>query len=79
MTTYPVGTNIRDIESFDRSTKVVFHCVEHPEFWYMSKQPSCSQWFPANEAAREIQWGKDDPCPHHSNNDVWFTVQEYQS
>lgn len=79
MTIYPAGTNIWDISSFDRGTKVIFHCTEHPEFWYMSKQPSCSNWFPANEAARELQWGKEDPCHHKMNDDVWVTATEYDN
>jgi hypothetical protein len=79
MTKYAVGTNVRDIREFDRSIKVIFHCTEHPEFHYMSKQPSCSQWFPANEASRELQWGKEDPCPHTAKDDVWVTVHEYES
>lgn len=74
---YPIGTNIRDINHFDRGIKVVFACKEHPEYEYMSKQPSVSNWFPANEAARLLQWGNPEKCHHKLKDDVWFTTREY--
>lgn len=77
--TYPKGTHIMHIVTFDRSTKVAFECKEHPGPVYMSKQPSCSAWFPGNEQARKIQDGlAKDPC-HHTSSDyrVWITASEY--
>jgi hypothetical protein len=76
---YPIGTNIRDIARFDRGIKVVFACKEHPQYEYMSKEPGVSQWFPANEAARQLQWGGKDECHHTLRHDVWFTTREYES
>ena len=76
---HPIGTNIRDITGFDRSTKVWFACKEHPQYEYMSKEPGRSNWFPANTAAQDLQWGKEDECPHKISDDVWFTTREYDS
>jgi hypothetical protein len=75
--TFPKGTNVREVTGWDRSTKAVFECKHHPGIHYMSKQPSCSHWFPANEAARELQRGKTDPCEHTSSMDVWVLVHDY--
>jgi len=75
--TFPKGTNIREVTGWDRSTKAIFECKEHPGIHYMSKQPSCSNWFPANEAARDLQWGKPDPCEHTMSSDVWVLVHDY--
>lgn len=77
--TYPAGTNIREVRGWDRSTKAIFECKEHPGIHYMSKQPSCSNWFPANKAAQDLQWGQPDPCPHNAASDVWVLVAEYEA
>lgn len=48
MTTYPVGTPVTAIKSFDRSTKVVFKCGlnDHSDsHTWMSKDPFVSTWF----------------------------------
>jgi len=79
MTTYPVGTNIRDIAEFDRGTKVEFSCHHHPQYVYRSKDPFVSQLFPANEAAQDLYWGEKDECDHTLKDDVWFTTREYTS
>lgn len=80
MTTYPVGTNIREVRGWDRGTKAVFECKEHPGIHYMSKQPSCSNWFPANKEAIDIADGmKPDPCPHTTSSDVWVLAREYEA
>jgi hypothetical protein len=78
---YPVGTNIRDISGWDRGTKAIFECKEHPGIHFMSKQPSCSNWFPANKAAQDIEFGitKEDPCPHKVRDDVWVLAAEYEA
>jgi hypothetical protein len=77
---YPIGTNISDITHFDRGIKVYFGCKEHPQYEYMSKEPCVSQWFPANEATQNLQWGAKDECPHkYPSSDVWFTTREYES
>jgi hypothetical protein len=76
---YPIGTNIRSINHFDRGIKVVFASKHHPQYEYMSKEPGRSQWFPANEAARLLQWGESDECPHRFGDDVWVTAREYES
>lgn len=76
--TYPAGTNVREVSGWDRSTKAIFECKEHPGIHYMSKQPSCSHWFPANDAAIRItDWNEPDPCDHTSQSDVWVLVHEY--
>lgn len=75
---YPEGTNIRNIKSFNRGIKVMFHCVEHPQYDYMSKDPFCSQMFPANEAAQRASFGIDkDECNHKLRDDVWVTSSVY--
>lgn len=75
--TYPKGTNVREVNGWDRSIKAVFECKMHPGIHYASKQPSCSNWFPANEEARKLQWGAEDPCEHTSSMDVWVLVHDY--
>lgn len=75
--TFPIGTNVRHIDQFDRSIKVVFGCKEHTQYEYMSKDPFCSQMFPANEAARKLQWGETDECTHTLKDDVWVTTKPY--
>lgn len=77
MALIPAGTLISDMIYFDRGIKVLFACKHHPQYWYMSKQPSCSNWFPANEAARQLQWGAVDECTHTVKDDVWVTVEPY--
>lgn len=57
--TYPVGTKIKDVRHFDRSTKVVFSCPDHLENKWASKDPNCSSWFPAT---REMSLGGDCSC-----------------
>jgi hypothetical protein len=76
MATYPKGTNIWEVRGWDRSTKAIFECKEHPGMHYMSKQPSCSHWFPANEAAVAARTGTD-PCPHNAASDTWVLVYDY--
>ena len=79
MATHPIGTNIGNITYFDRGTKVWFSCKEHPQYEYMSKQPSASQWFPANQATQDLQWGATDECHHkYPSDDVWVTTREYE-
>ena len=77
--TFPKGTNIREVTGWDRSIKAVFECKMHPGIHYMSKQPSCSNWFPANEPARALQWGTPDPCDHRSTDDVWVLAEDYEA
>lgn len=83
MTTYPVGTNVRDIQFFDRSTKVIFECKVCKEttdepIHYSSKDPFASQMFPLSEKAQRISYQiEPDPCPHTLKDDVWVTAFEY--
>ena len=79
MATFPKGTNVREVTGWDRSKKAIFQCKFHRGIHYMSKQPSCSNWFPANQAARDLQWGTPDPCDHTSSNDVWVLVEDYEA
>lgn len=44
---YPAGTEMSDVKHFDRSMKVLFHCPNHPEAVYASKDPYVSNWFSA--------------------------------
>lgn len=75
---YPKGTNVREITQFDRGTKVVFECQEHPGPQYASKDPFASQWFPRNKQAMDISDRLvPDPCPHTAKDDVWVTSTEY--
>jgi hypothetical protein len=48
MATYPAGTKLNEISHFDRSTKVHFHCPDHPEYSFRSKDPFCSSIFPGD-------------------------------
>lgn len=75
---YPAGTNIREVRGWDRSIKAIFECKEHPGIHYMSKQPGCSHWFPANRAAEDISSGSD-PCPHNVSSDTWVLVHDYEA
>lgn len=45
MTTYPKGTPINTITNFDRSTKVVIECPNHPDNKWTTKEPATSRWF----------------------------------
>lgn len=45
---YPAGTELRSIDRFDRSRKVLFHCPDHPQHVYASKDPFSSTWFPGD-------------------------------
>lgn len=47
MTTYPVHTPIVDIKNFDRSIKVEFECMTHPDVKWISKDPFVSHVFAA--------------------------------
>jgi hypothetical protein len=42
---YPAGTRISDVHHFDRSMKVAFHCCDHPQNVFLSKDPYVSNWF----------------------------------
>lgn len=76
--TYPVGTNVRDIECFDRGIKVVFGCKEHTGIQYMCKEPFTSNVFPANEHTRWAEFGTEVmECEHKFSDDVWVTVRPY--
>lgn len=70
MTVYPKHTPIAAITHFDRSTKVHFECMIHEGSKWMSKQPSCSQWF--------ASWGNTEDCDC-SMDDLrnWWTSEEY--
>lgn len=81
MTIYPVGTDIREIRSFDRSEKVTFNCALHPEIAFRSKDPFVSQWFPGNDFTSkcEFEGTVDEHCPCTLKNGIWLTTQEYTS
>lgn len=66
---YPTHTPVSAIRFFDRSTKVFFECSIHPGSAWMSKQPSCSQWF-ATAANTE-------DCACDMGGDTWWTSAEY--
>lgn len=42
---YPAGTRISAVDHYDRSMKVSFHCPDHPNNVFMSKDPYVSHWF----------------------------------
>jgi hypothetical protein len=65
MTTYPAGTKLNEITSFDRSTKVHFQCPTHPEYTFRSKDPFISSIFPgdAHTSAAEFQMVQFCKCP----------------
>lgn len=42
---YPVHTPVTAIRTFDRSTKVMFECMNHEGSKWMSKDPFVSNWF----------------------------------
>ena len=79
MSSFKKGTKIQDVTTFDRGIKVEFHCTEHPEIVYRSKDPWCSSWFPANQAAIDIHNGAPDPCDHKlARDDVWVLAEDYE-
>lgn len=51
--TYAKGTRVGTILNFDRSQHVHFHCPEHPEVVWFSKEPALSRWFPAGDKPGE--------------------------
>ena len=52
MAQHAVGSRVGDITIFDRGTKVTFECPNHPSMGHWrSKDPFCSNWFPANQEA----------------------------
>lgn len=77
---YHIGTDIRDIRSFDRSEKVHFGCALHPEIQFRSKDPFVSQWFPGNATTSDLEFqGKvDEVCPCTLKNGIWTTVSLYR-
>lgn len=54
---YPAGTAVKEIRNFDRSIKVQFHCPEHSESKYASKDPFCSHIFIIDG------WANECDCP----------------
>ena len=81
MTTYPAGTDIKDMNYFDRGTKVIFHCALHPDAVFMSKDPFASQWFPANKVTSEAEFSGriNELCPCTLKNGIWLTSFEYKN
>jgi hypothetical protein len=65
MATYPAGTKLNEITHFDRSDKVLFHCPNHPEYKFRSKDPFVSSIFPGDAAtsAAEFQMVQFCRCP----------------
>jgi hypothetical protein len=78
---YPKGTNIRDIQTFDRGIKVTFGCKEHTDIVYRSKDPFASNWFPANDVTERAEFTMtiNSLCSHTLKDDVWFTTETYVS
>ncbi|UDL16705.1 hypothetical protein SEA_ATUIN_12 [Arthrobacter phage Atuin] len=65
MAKYAAGTKLDEITTFDRSTKVHFHCPDHPEYTFRSKDPFVSSIFPGDPATAdaEFQGVKFCTCP----------------
>ena len=70
MTIHPIHTPVSAITYFDRSTKVFFECQIHPGSAWMSKQPSCSQWFATRDNTEDCN------CDMGNLNN-WWTSAEY--
>ena len=68
---YPKHTPVSAITHFDRSTKVVIECQldGHEASVWMTKQPSCSTWFPATDQTAD--------CGCSISGDTWWTAKEY--
>lgn len=66
---YPIHTPVSAITRFDRSTKVFFECSIHEDSKWMSKQPSCSQWFAVTDNGYD--------CGCSMSGDTWWTSEEY--
>lgn len=68
---YPTHTPVSAITRFDRSTKVVIQCSldGHEDSVWMTKQPSCSNWFEASNATLD--------CGCSVSGGTWWTYEEY--
>lgn len=60
--TYPVGTPLEDVTSFDRGQKVVIQCKDHPGFLFASKDPYVSNWFPADKVTADAEFQGTVSC-----------------
>lgn len=47
---YPVGTELANVNHFDRSMKILFACPKHPESAWLSKDPFSSSIFPQSDS-----------------------------
>lgn len=56
MAKYAAGTKLNEITHFDRSDKVHFHCPEHPEYTFRSKDPFISSIFPGDAKTSEAEF-----------------------
>lgn len=62
--------------SFDRSTKVTFICLAHPEQGaWRSKDPFWSSWFPADDQASQWIYGSEKFC--RCELESWAIVGDY--
>lgn len=69
---YPEGTQVQDIEHFDRSMKLVFRCPVHHDCegkTFFSKDPYVSSWFSA---------GDYSPSDCDTPTDKYVLAQEYR-
>lgn len=73
MATHPAGTQLSEIANFDRGTKVHFHCPDHPEYTFRSKDPFISSIFPGDPATSDAEFRMVKFCKCPIGNHVVTT------
>jgi hypothetical protein len=73
---YPAGTPLAEVEHFDRSMKIAFHCPEHPSTTWMSKDPWLSRWFPDVPLGAVYEVCREAACEVPLRN--WTLVRDYR-
>jgi hypothetical protein len=75
---YPAGTPIKDVQHFDRGTKVIIRCKEHPQWLYASKDPYVSNWFPADRVTADAECRGTVDCIHTLNSGTYEVAVDYK-
>lgn len=77
MPVYPAGTPLEDVKVFDRGTKVLFKCTEHPQWTYASKDPYVSNWFPGDRVTGDAEFrGECNACQHSIRTPGQYVLAE---
>lgn len=77
MESYPAGTPIEEVHSFDRGQKVAFKCIDHPQWVYVSKDPYVSNWFPGDKATQDAEFKGEVTCRHKLTPGQYVVAHDY--